>query len=109
MCCVHGGRFAFTAFEVDPQRVRDVPVLGVDPVADYSTLLGDVGFTVDTYEETPGWRQRLVAAYSAVVSAEPALRPELGDDAMDALLGEMSLTLQIDPYRRRVLAVARSA
>ena len=89
--------------------MRDVPVLGVDPVADYSTLLRDVGFTVDTYEETPGWRQRLVAAYSAVIAAEPTLRPELGDTAMDALLGEMSLTLQIDPYRRRVFAVARSA
>ena len=106
---VHGGRFAFTAFEVDPVRVRDVPVLGVDPVADYSTLLRDAGFTVDTYEETPGWRQRLVAAYSAVIAGQPTLRPELGDDAMDALLGEMSLTLQIDPYRRRVFAVARSA
>jgi SAM-dependent methyltransferase len=105
---IDGGRFAFTAFEVDPARVRDVPVLGVDPVSDYSTLLRDVGLTVDAYEETPGWHERLVAAYSAVIAAEPKLRPELGDSAMDALLLEMSLTLQIDPYRRRVIAVARS-
>jgi ubiquinone/menaquinone biosynthesis C-methylase UbiE len=103
-----GGRLAFTAFEVDPARVRDVPVLGTDPVSDYSTLLRDAGFTVDTYEETPGWQERLVAAYSAVTAAEPELRPELGDSAMDALLLEMSLTLQIEPYRRRVFVLAGS-
>jgi SAM-dependent methyltransferase len=104
---IQGGRFAFTAFEVDPVRVRDVPVLGVDPVSDYSAVLRDVGFTVDTYEETPGWHDRLVAAYSAVIAAEAELRPELGDSAMNALLLEMSLTLQLEPYQRRVFAVAR--
>ena len=75
---VHGGRFALTAFEVDSVRVRDVPVLGVDPVVDYSTSLRDVGFTVDTYEGMLGWRQRLVGAYSAVIAGQPTLRPELG-------------------------------
>jgi ubiquinone/menaquinone biosynthesis C-methylase UbiE len=105
---VDGGRFVFTAFEVDPARVRDVPVLGVDPVSDYSSLLQDAGFMVDVYEETPGWHERLVAAYSAVIAAEPQLRLALGDPAMDALLLEMTLTLQLDPYPRRVLAVARS-
>ena len=54
-----GGRFAFTAFEVDPERVVDLPVLGVDPVPDYSTLLREVGFSVETYEQTSGWRERL--------------------------------------------------
>ena len=63
------GRLVFTAFEVDPERVRDVPVLGVDPVPDYSVVLRDVGFRVETYEETPNWNDRLVAAYSAVVDA----------------------------------------
>jgi ubiquinone/menaquinone biosynthesis C-methylase UbiE len=105
---VDGGHFAFTAFEIDPARVRDVPVLGVDPVSDYSALLREVGLTVDAYEETPGWHDRLVAAYSAVIAAEAVLRPELGDSAMDALLLEMSMTLQIEPYRRRILAIARS-
>jgi SAM-dependent methyltransferase len=105
---VDGGRFAFTAFEVDPARVRDVPVLGVDPVSDYSTVLRAVGLAVDDYEETPGWHDRLTAAYSAVLAAEPELRPELGDRAMDALLLEMSLTLRIEPYRRRIFAIARS-
>jgi SAM-dependent methyltransferase len=103
---VPGGRFAFTAFELDGERVRDVPVLGVDPVGDYSVLLENVGFTVVTYDETPGWHERLVAAYSAVVASEPTLRPQMGDSAVDALLLEMLLTLQIEPYRRRVFAVA---
>ena len=62
---------------------------------------------MDTYEETPGWHQRLVAAYSAVIAAEPALRPEMGESAMDALLLELSITLQVEPYPRRVLATAR--
>jgi SAM-dependent methyltransferase len=105
---VPGGRFAFTAFEVDAERVRDVPVLGVDPVTDYSLLLRDVGFTVDIYEETPGWHERLVAAYSAIIAAEDRLRPQMGDRAVDALLLEMSLTLQIEPYPRRVFTVARA-
>jgi SAM-dependent methyltransferase len=101
-----GGRFVFTAFEVDTARVREVQVLGVDPVADYSLLLQEVGLTVDAYAETPGWKDRLVAAYSAVIAAEPVLRAQMGNAAMDALLLEMSLTLQIEPYRRRVLAAA---
>ena len=100
------GRFAFTAFEVDAARVAGVPVLGIDPVSDYSALLRDVGFAVEIYEETPGWHDRLVAAYSAVIAAAPTLRSELGDNAMDSLLLEMSLTLQIEPYPRRVFAVA---
>jgi ubiquinone/menaquinone biosynthesis C-methylase UbiE len=104
---VEGGRLAFTAFETDPELVRGVPVLGVDPTPDYSALLRDVGLVVETYEETPGWRDRMVAAYSAVLAAEPELRPQLGDDAMDALVLEMALTLQIQPYPRRVFAVAQ--
>jgi hypothetical protein len=104
---IDGGRIAFTAFEVDPERVRDVPVLGVDPIPNYAALLPQAGLAVETYEETPGWRARMVAAYSAVVAAEPELRPQLGGRAMDALMLEMALTLQIEPYRRRVFAVAR--
>ena len=48
-----------------------------------------------------------VAAYSAILAGGADLRPEMGDDALDALLGETSLTSQIDPYPRRVSAVAR--
>jgi SAM-dependent methyltransferase len=104
---VDGGRLAFTAFEVDPGRVRGVPALGVDPIPDLAALLRDAGLAVETYEETLGWRDRMVAAYAAVVAAESELRPQLGDDALDALTLETALTLQIEPYPRRIFAVAQ--
>lgn len=100
------GRLVFTAFELDATRCAGLPVLGDDPVEDFSPLLADAGFTVDAYEETPGWDARLEAAFSTVVAAEDTLRPELGDAAMDVLILEMSLTLAIRPYRRRVFASA---
>ena len=101
-----GGRFAFTAFELDPERVAGLPVLGTDPVADYAPLLGDAGFTVESYAETPDWQDRLDATYRAVVGAHDTLMTEMGERALGALLMEVSLTLELRPYRRRVLVVA---
>jgi hypothetical protein len=49
-----GGRLVFTAFEVEPQRVEGLPVLGVDPVADYRPLLEEQGFAIEFYQETRG-------------------------------------------------------
>ena len=100
------GRLAFTAFELDADRVAGLEVLGDDPIGDYRPVLEDVGLAVDTYEQTPGWDTRLDAAYSAVIAAEPDLRPEMGDAAMDSLLLEMSLTLAVEPYKGRVYAAA---
>jgi hypothetical protein len=74
---------------------------------DYSVLLEAVGFRVDIYEETPGWNDQLEAAYGAVVAAQDVLTHEMGEDAMNALLLEITLTLQVKPYRRRVFTVAR--
>jgi hypothetical protein len=102
-----GGRFVFTAFELDAERVAGLPVLGDDPVEDYSAVLQAVGFRVETYEETPGWKDQLDAAYGAVVATQDVLSSEMGEDAMNALLLEMTLTLQVEPYRRRVFTVAR--
>ncbi len=70
-------------------------------------MLQAVGFRVDTYEETPGWKDQLDAAYGAVVAAQDVLAPEMGEEAMNALLLEMTLTLEVEPYRRRVFAVAQ--
>lgn len=50
-----GGRLVFTAYELDPERVRDLGVWGVDPVSDYGEPLTAAGFRVETYEEAPGW------------------------------------------------------
>jgi hypothetical protein len=59
-----------------------------------------------SYEETASWRERLTATYQAVVDARPALTEEMGETACLALLSEVSVTLQLQPYRRHVLVSA---
>jgi ubiquinone/menaquinone biosynthesis C-methylase UbiE len=103
-----GARFAFTAFEVEPARVAGLPVLGTDPIAEYAPVLEAAGFAVETVEETEAWADRLEATYRAVVAAQDALAVEMGDRGLAALLREVTLTLEVRPYRRRVL-VASSA
>jgi SAM-dependent methyltransferase len=100
------GRLVFTAFELDPARASELPVLGSDPTADFAPLLESEGFSVDVYEETPDWEHRLMGAYRSLMDEADALRRELGEPAFAALEGEVSLTLQQRPYRRRVLVAA---
>jgi ubiquinone/menaquinone biosynthesis C-methylase UbiE len=101
-----GGRLVFTAFEVEPQRVEGLPVLGVDPVADYRPLLEEQGFAIEFYQETRGWAERVQATYTAVIEAMPVLTSEMGERAASALGSETAFTLHYRPYRRRVLAAA---
>lgn len=49
-----GGRFVFTAFELEPEHVKGLPVIGEDPVDDYRPLLSAAGFNIETWEEVPG-------------------------------------------------------
>jgi len=100
-----GGRLVFAAFELEPARVEGLPVLGADPVDDYAPRLEVAGFTVDSYAETPQWAERLAAAYGGVLDARDVLTGEMGESAFAALESELSVTLQLRPYRRRVLAV----
>lgn len=101
-----GSRVVFTAFELDPERVAGLPVLGIDPVSDYTPVLHETGFDVVTYEETSDWQRRLDATFGAVVAAQDILAAEMSEQAIAALLMEASLTLELQPYRRRVLVVA---
>jgi ubiquinone/menaquinone biosynthesis C-methylase UbiE len=101
------GRFAFTAFELEPAAVADLPVLGVDPTDDYRPPLEDAGFAIETYEEVSGWPEPVSSAYQAVLDAREQLVAEMGETAVAAMTSEMSMTLERRPYRRRVLAVAR--
>jgi SAM-dependent methyltransferase len=101
-----GGRFVFTAFELDPAGAAGLPVIGDDPVNDYRPLLEAAGFRVDVYEEVPGWSESVTGAYGAVIAARDALVGEMGEAAFAALAFEMSLTLERKPYKRRVLAIA---
>ena len=101
-----GGRLVFACFEFDAARVAGLPVLGTDPVGDYRPLLERAGFDVARYSETPGWRARLTGAYQGIVDAKTPLTDEMGDAAYLSLLGEVALTLQVQPYRTRVLVSA---
>jgi SAM-dependent methyltransferase len=102
-----GGRLAFSAFEVNPERVAGVPVLGDDPVPDYAPLLETAGFAIDSYRESVGWSDRVPATFNAVMSAMSTLAIEMGTAAAMSLEMEAALTLQIEPYRRRVIIHAR--
>ena len=101
-----GGRLVFACFEFDAARVAGLPVLGTDPVGDYRPLLERAGFDVASYSETPGWRARLTGAYQSIVDATTSLTDEMGVAAYSSLLGEVAVTLQVQPYKSRVLAAA---
>jgi hypothetical protein len=101
-----GGRFVFTAYELDPERAAKLPVLGEDPVGDYRPSLINAGLSVDLYEEAPGWPEPMTTTYSALLNAKEPLTQEMGEAAVGALFMEMSMTLQFKPYRRRVLVAA---
>jgi SAM-dependent methyltransferase len=102
-----GGRVAIVCFEVDPSKVTGVPVLGVDPIPDYSPLLESAGFAVEAYEETPGWESRVYGTFGALVDASDALVADIGERAAASALAEAMLTVQMKPYPRRVLVVGR--
>ena len=101
-----GGRLGIVCFEVEPSLVIGVPVLGIDPVADYTTLLHDAGFVVQAYDETAGWQDRVYGAFEAIVAVKDALAMEMGDVAAANIVTEAALTVQLKPYRRRVLSGA---
>jgi hypothetical protein len=93
-------------FEVDPAKVAGLPVLGVDPVADYRPLLAAAGLHVEVYEQTPGWAERVHAAFSAIAANQDTLIAEMGERAASAAVAEALITVQIQPYLRRIMAVA---
>lgn len=101
-----GTRAGIVCFEVDPAKVEGLPVLGVDPVADYRPLIAAAGLNVEAYEETPGWQERVYEAFSAIAENSDTLRAEMGEQAAAAAVAEAMLTLHVKPYPRRIMAVA---
>jgi SAM-dependent methyltransferase len=101
-----GARAGIVCFEVDPAKVEGLPVLGVDPVADYRPLITAAGLNVEAYEETPSWEERVYAAFGAIAENNDTLIAEMGERAAAAAVVEAMLTMQIKPYPRRILAVA---
>lgn len=102
-----GGRLGLVCFEADPARTAGLPILGVDPVDDYRPLIQAAGFDVVAYEETPGWAERMEAAYSAIVGAVDILAAEMGEQASASAVLEAMITLETRPWTRRILSVAR--
>ena len=102
-----GGRLAFTAFELDADAVAGMPGVGADPAEDFRPALEAAGFAVLTYEETPKWRERVYAAFSAVRDAQDALREEMGPPAVAAFMSEVTAVLDRHIYKRRVYCLAR--
>jgi SAM-dependent methyltransferase len=102
-----GGRLGLICFEADPAKTAGLPVLGVDPVGDYHPLLKSAGFDVVAYEETPGWAERAEAAFGAIVNAADVLATEMGEQASASAVAEAMVTLDLQPYPRRILAVAK--
>ena len=100
-----GRRLAFIAFEVDPAKVAGVPVLGADPSR-----------TTGRSWRQPASRSRRTRKHPAGGSASRGLRrhrrasdtlaAEMGEHAAASAVAEAMLTIEIQPYPRRVLAVA---
>lgn len=81
-------------------------MLWPDPTDDYRPFLDAAGFEIDTYEEAGGWRERVRRTYEALTAEEDALIQEMGEVAATGLAFEASVTLERDPYLRRVFVVA---
>jgi ubiquinone/menaquinone biosynthesis C-methylase UbiE len=101
-----GGRIALTAFELDPQCAASLPVYGTDPASDLRPLLEQAGFTVENYEETGSWLERVTTTFETVLEARDQLAAELGHDAARVLISEAYVALTARAYKRRVLASA---
>jgi SAM-dependent methyltransferase len=100
-----GGRFAFVAFELDPDRVAGLP-FWEDPVPNYRPLLEHVGFEVIHYEEIPNWPDQVAACFGAILAQRDALNAELGEAAAAVTIMEAAITTELKPYCGHVLAVA---
>ena len=99
------GRFAFVAFELDPDRVAGLPFWD-DPISDYRPLLEEMGFNVNQYSQIAGWEDQISAGFGAVLAERDDLEAELGEAAAAATVLEAAVTTEVRPYCGHVLAVA---
>ncbi len=97
-----GGRFVFTTWDFG-----QTPPGWPPQVADHRELLRETGFQVQTYEETPDWRQRQVAVYEGILAAQAQLVNELGEPAALDMISEARHMPAVLEQSQRVLVVAR--
>jgi SAM-dependent methyltransferase len=101
-----GGRFAFVAFELDPERVAGLPFWN-DPVPDYRSRLESEGFEIVHYEQILNWSDQVTAGFGAILAQRDALEAELGVAAAAATVMEAAATIEFRPYCGHALAVAK--
>jgi SAM-dependent methyltransferase len=103
-----GARFVFTTWDVDV-----VPPGWPPQVADHRAILGEAGFRVEAYGETPDWRPRQQAAHEGLRKVRTQLIAEMGEAAAGPLLAEADLLPGFTDgtdylaQMRRILVVAR--
>jgi len=100
-----GGRFAFVAFELDPDRVAGLS-FWQDAVPDYRPVLEQVGFDINEYSQILHWADQVQAGFGAILAEQDALEAELGEAAAAAMVMEAAVTIEHMPYCGHVLAVA---
>jgi SAM-dependent methyltransferase len=99
-----GGRFAFVAFELDPDRVAGLP-FWEDALPDYRPLLEQVGFEINEYSQIPHWSDQVAGGFGAILAQQDTLEAELGAAAAAATIMEAAVTTELKPYCGHVLAV----
>lgn len=101
-----GARFVGTTFEIDPKVAErlGVPVQGA--LQDYRPALQAAGLRIVTYEETPGWAERLRATYQALFGEKERLVADAGATALKVLLSELSRGTDDKLTKRRVFITA---
>ncbi len=100
-----GGRFAFVAFELDPDRVAGLP-FWQDAIPDYRSLLAQIGFDINEYSQIPHWADQVEAGFGAILAQQDALEAELGEAAAAVTVLEAAVTIELQPYCGHVLAAA---
>jgi SAM-dependent methyltransferase len=103
-----GGRFAFVAFELDPDQVAGLP-FWEDAVSDYRPHLEQLGFDIDRYDQIPNWAAQVAAGFGAILAQREILEAELGQAAANSTVMEAAVTTELKPYRGHVLAVSTRA
>jgi SAM-dependent methyltransferase len=96
-----GGIFAFTTWCLsEPWRNRAV-------VPDYRPLLEEQGFTVLSYSEPNGWRERQLCVYRLTHERRSELEAEVGTSVANLLVAEAEAAPEALAKSARVIAVAR--
>jgi ubiquinone/menaquinone biosynthesis C-methylase UbiE len=91
-----GAKFVFTTWD------GNIPFMP----ADHRKNLEDAGFRIDTYEETPGWKERQLAVYEKVLESKDAFIREMGRAYAMPIIKEAKSTPPVLEKSTRILVSA---